>query len=55
VILNRMEITPDGEKRSWYRLVSGPSTPTAVPQPESETPEQAALFSDLTARHLDNG
>jgi len=47
-IVNRIEITPDGEKRSWYRLVSGPSTPTAAPQPESEPPEQSKLFGDIS-------
>jgi hypothetical protein len=51
-ILNRMEIV-GGEKRSWYRLVSGPSVPMPVP---TATGQQLnpTLF-DISGVHRDEG
>ncbi len=57
-ISNRME-TVDGEKRSWYRLVPGPTHANELPErlPVSAPvlqDSQATLF-DLAVRHRDDG
>lgn len=51
VIVNRQQVVGE-ERRSWYRLVSGPHSPS-VPTPIAPA---ASLFPDLTEmRHRDDG
>ncbi len=59
-ISNRME-TVDGEKRSWYRLVPGPTHANELPSPykpltapQQDSSPQSSLF-DLTGGHRDDG
>ena len=47
-IENRKERGPDGQIKSYYRLVTGPSTVRTVRAPIPELPQSDSLFGDLT-------
>ena len=51
-ISNRMEIVA-GEKRSWYRLQSGPSTPTPAPIAAVSGPSEQSQLFDMSGGHCD--
>jgi hypothetical protein len=53
-IENRKEGGPDGQIKSYYRLVTRPSTVRTGPARIPESPQADTLF-DLSVRHRDDG